>query len=110
MSRRGSRIERLYVTIGWLTPRHYIAVFANLFIAIFIAYGRALNSPFLYDDYTHIADARDATLTTILAGFGPLKNQPGLFFRPFALMSYWLSFLVVGVGSPSQELLVCSPC
>ncbi len=87
-----------------LSPRHYIAVFAILFIAMFIAYGRALNSPFLYDDYTHIADARDATLTTILAGFGPLKNQPGLFFRPFASMSYWLSFWVFGVSASLWHL------
>ena len=49
---------------------------------ILLVYWRVLGAPFLYDDYTHIDDARRADWPTILAAFGPVEHPPGLFFRP----------------------------
>ena len=68
----------------------------GLCLAVFLVYARALGSPFLYDDYTHITDARDATWRSILAAFGPVEHPPGLFYRPFGFLIYWLNYQLAG--------------
>ena len=72
------------------------AIYLALCAAILLAYWRVLNSPFLYDDYTHITDARNADWHTILAAFGPVEHPPGLFFRPFGFLVYWWNYLIAG--------------
>ncbi len=67
-----------------------------LFVAVFAVYARVLNAPFLYDDYTHISDAAHADWRVILSAFGPVKHPPGLFFRPFGFLVYWVNYLAVG--------------
>jgi len=77
-------------------PNRYKRVAVVLCAVVLAAYWRVLNSPFLLDDYTHITDATNSTLRSVLAAFGPVEHKPGLFFRPFGFFIYWLNFLWAG--------------
>jgi hypothetical protein len=77
-------------------PNRYAAVALALFATILIAYWGIFGAPFLYDDFTHIADARNSTWWTVLSAFGPVEHKPGLFFRPFGFLVYWLNYLWAG--------------
>jgi hypothetical protein len=86
---------------GHVGPRdqehnRYLAVATTLCAIVLAAYWSILDTPFLYDDYTHITDATNSTLRTLLSGFGPVEHKPGLFFRPFGFFMYWLNFLLAG--------------
>ena len=71
-------------------------VFVGLCAAILFCYWRVLGAPFLYDDYTHITDARHADWRSIMAAFGPVENPPGLFYRPFGFLVYWINYCIAG--------------
>jgi hypothetical protein len=71
-------------------------IYLSLSLVVAIAYWRVLGEGFLFDDYTHITDARNATFASILADFGPVEHPPGLFFRPFGFLIYWLNYLIAG--------------
>lgn len=77
-------------------PNRHLAVDLILCGTILVVYWRVLGAPFLFDDYTHITDAHNASWRTILAAFGPVEHKPGLFYRPFAFLVYWLNYLVAG--------------
>ena len=74
----------------------YLAVAVMLCAIVLAAYWSILDAPFLYDDYTHITDATNSTLRTVVSAFGPEKHKPGLAFRPFGFFIYWLNFLWAG--------------
>ena len=88
-SRRGS-----YTSSGHTNGS--VLVYFGLCCTILAVYWRALDAPFLYDDYTHITDARNATWHSIATAFGPVEHKPGLFFRPFGFLVYWLNYRVAG--------------
>jgi Dolichyl-phosphate-mannose-protein mannosyltransferase len=75
----------------------YLLVTVALTAVIVAAYWSILSAPFLYDDYTHITDARNATLPSVLSTFGPEPHKPGLFYRPFGFLIYWLNFQLTGI-------------
>ena len=75
--------------------RHWPA-YVGLCAAILFFYWRVLDAPFLYDDYTHITDARHADWRSIMAAFGPVENPPGLFYRPFGFLVYWMNYWIAG--------------
>jgi hypothetical protein len=81
-------------------PNRYLAVAVAVTVIVpaivLAAYWNILNTPFLYDDYTHITDATNSNLRTVLSAFGPVEHKPGLFFRPFGFFVYWLNFLWAG--------------
>jgi Dolichyl-phosphate-mannose-protein mannosyltransferase len=77
-------------------PNRHLIVALALCAIVATAYWNILNAPFLYDDYTHITDATNSTLRTVLSAFGPVEHKPGLFFRPFGFFIYWLNFLWAG--------------
>jgi hypothetical protein len=77
-------------------PGRYAAVFVALCFVIAIAYWSTLGAPFVYDDYTHITDARHSTWRTILAAFGPMGQNGQLVFRPFGFVVYWLTYRIAG--------------
>ena len=77
-------------------PKRQGLVYFALCFTVFACYWRAIGTPFLYDDYTHITDARLANWQTITAAFGPVENPPGLFFRPFGFLVYWVNYLLAG--------------
>jgi hypothetical protein len=79
-----------------VAPTRYVPMFLALCCAILLVYWPLLDAPFVYDDYTHITDARNSTWQTILDSFGPVEHKPGLFFRPFGFFIYWLNYLVAG--------------
>lgn len=68
---------------------------AAIAIVIALAFTPILRTPFLYDDYTHIADASRATWRSVAREFGPVEGQ-GLFFRPLGFFFYWLNYLWAG--------------
>ena len=78
-----------------IAGRHW-TVYILLPAAILLFYWPVLSAPFLYDDYTHITDARNADWRSIAAAFGPVENPPGLFYRPFGFLVYWLNYLIAG--------------
>lgn len=82
----------------------YLGVVALLCAVVGAAYWSILDTPFLYDDYTHITAAANSTLRTVLAAFGPVAHKPGLFFRPFGFFVYWLSFLWAGAHPRSLHV------
>jgi hypothetical protein len=51
-----------------------------------------LGAPFVYDDYTHIAQTSHVTWRILLDAFRPVIGGHGLFFRPIAFISYWLDY------------------
>lgn len=81
-----------------------VAVTVTLCAIVLAAYWSTLNTPFLYDDYTHITDATNSSLRTVLSAFGPVEHKPGLFFRPFGFFIYWLNFLLAGAHSRSWHV------
>jgi hypothetical protein len=94
---------------GQIGPRErdhsrYAVVTLTLCAIVLAAYWSILDTPFLYDDYTHITDAAHSTLRTVLSAFGPVEHKPGLFFRPFGFFVYWLSFLWAGAHPRSLHV------
>jgi hypothetical protein len=77
--------------------RHSILPSGAIILAIALAFFPILQTPFLYDDYTHIADASRFTLRTVARQFGQVPGQ-GLFFRPLGFLLYWLNYLWVGAN------------
>jgi hypothetical protein len=76
-------------------PGHFLGVFTALAVAILVLNWRSLTTPFLYDDFDHIAGARNATWQSILAAF--VRSDPGaIVYRPFGFLLYWLNFLAAG--------------
>lgn len=65
-------------------------------LAIPIAYAGVTRAGFLYDDFLHVAGAGRTTWTSALAGFGPVPNPPGLFFRPLGFLFHWWNYLAAG--------------
>jgi hypothetical protein len=61
-----------------------------------VAYARILNAPFVYDDYTHIAEAAGSNWRGFISLFGPAEHKPGLFFRPFGFLLYRINYLWAG--------------
>ena len=88
---RGGPIALFKTSPGSQWPAYIL-----LFVAVFAVYAKVLNAPFLYDDYTHISDAAHANWSLILSAFGPVEHPPGLFFRPFGFLIYWLNYLAAG--------------
>jgi hypothetical protein len=66
---------------------------------VFALYWRALGTPFVYDDFTHVTEARNADWGSVLAAFGPVENPPGLFFRPFGFLIYWWNYRLIGLDT-----------
>src|SRR5581483_2219380 len=66
---------------------------------IALAFAGILNAPFLYDDYTHITDAAQASWASIAQQFGPVEHKPGLFFRPVGFAIYWWHYQLLS-GHP----------
>ena len=77
-------------------PDRRAVVFLTLCAAILLVDWPVLFAPFVFDDYTHITDARNSSWQTILAAFGPVEHKPGLFFRPFGFLVYWLNYRAAG--------------
>jgi hypothetical protein len=90
------RSRKASVSLQDPEPSRYPTVFFALFCAILIVYWPILGAPFVYDDYTHISDAQHSTIQLAMASFGPVTHKPGLFFRPFGFLVYWLNYLVTG--------------
>jgi hypothetical protein len=63
-----------------------------------LAFAPIVHTPFLYDDYTHIADASRSSWNSVGVQFGRLP-VPGLFFRPVGFLFYWLNYLAVGANA-----------
>jgi hypothetical protein len=61
-----------------------------------VAYARILEAPFVFDDYTHIADAAGSNWRGLVSLFGSAEHKPGLFFRPFGFLLYRLNYLWAG--------------
>ncbi|MBV9744064.1 MAG: hypothetical protein JO099_09895 [Acidobacteriia bacterium] len=73
-----------------------LILFSVLLLVVAASYARILTSPFLFDDYTHIADASRSDFHALLRLFGPDEHKPGLFFRPVGFLLYRLNFLWAG--------------
>jgi hypothetical protein len=65
---------------------------AVIIVVVSLAFAPILRTPFLYDDYTHIADASRSTWRSVALQFGPVAGR-GLFFRPMGFFFYWLNYL-----------------
>src|SRR5580658_1535606 len=65
---------------------------AVIIVTVALAFAPILRTPFLYDDYTHIADASRLTWRSVALQFGPVAGR-GLFFRPMGFFFYWLNYL-----------------
>jgi hypothetical protein len=75
------------------------AVVHCLFLAtITVAvYWRSIQTPFLFDDYTHLALARSETWSAVVARSLLTHPQSGdYFFRPLGYLSYWLDYRWAG--------------
>ena len=68
---------------------------ALIVTAVAAAFIPNLQTPFLYDDFTHITDASGSTWRTAAAQFGQSAGR-GLFFRPLGFLFYWLYYLWAG--------------
>jgi hypothetical protein len=55
-----------------------------------------LDSPFVYDDYTHLAQTSHVTWRILIDAFQPVPGGHGLFFRPVGFISYWLDLQWAG--------------
>jgi hypothetical protein len=64
-----------------------------------IAFSPNLQAPFVYDDYTHIAQTSHATWRILADAFQPVPGGHGLFFRPVGFISYWLDYQWAGAHS-----------
>lgn len=94
---RARRRRRPEATWHWRGP-DFLALFALRAITA-AAFGRILTAPFVFDDYTHIAEASGSAWPAILKSFGPAVPKPGLFFRPFGFLLYRLNYLWVATIS-----------
>ena len=60
-------------------------------------YWRSIQTPFLFDDYTHLALARSETWSAVVARSLLTHPQGGdYFFRPLGYLSYWLDYRWAG--------------
>lgn len=60
-------------------------------------YWRSIHTPFLFDDYTHLALARSETWSAVVARSLLTHPQGGdYFFRPLGYLSYWLDYRWAG--------------
>jgi len=60
-------------------------------------YWRSIQTPFLFDDYTHLALARTETWSAVVARSLLTHPQGGdYFFRPLGYLSYWLDYRWAG--------------
>jgi len=75
----------------------WVLAVAVIACVVALAFAPILRTPFLYDDYTHIADASRFTWHSVAREFGPVAGH-GLFFRPVGFFFYWLNFLWVGAN------------
>ena len=67
---------------------------AALTIAV---YWRSIQTPFLFDDYTHLALARSETWSAVVSRSLLTHPQGGdYFFRPLGYLSYWLDYRWAG--------------
>ncbi|HUE22500.1 MAG TPA: glycosyltransferase family 39 protein [Bryobacteraceae bacterium] len=67
-----------------------------LVIATAVAFWPNLQSPFVYDDYGHIAEASHTTWQILADAFRRFPGGHGLFFRPVGFISYWLDYQWAG--------------
>ena len=63
-----------------------------ILIASAAAFWPNLQSPFVFDDYTHIVQTSHATWRILADAFEPVPGGHGLFFRPVGFISYWLDY------------------
>jgi 4-amino-4-deoxy-L-arabinose transferase-like glycosyltransferase len=64
--------------------------------AIAAAFWPNLRTPFVFDDYSHIAQSSHATWRLLTDAFRPVPGGHGLFFRPVGFISYWLDYQWAG--------------
>jgi hypothetical protein len=65
---------------------------AFLVLATTAAFLPNLGSPFVYDDYGHIAQMSHTGWRSLADGFRQFPSRHGLFFRPVGFISYWLDY------------------
>jgi hypothetical protein len=82
---------------GGFDALHPALVIAAIMVVVVLAFAAILRAPFLYDDYTHIADASRFTWRSVAQQLGPVAGR-GLFFRPVGFLFYWLTFLWAGTN------------
>ncbi len=82
---------------GGFDALHPALVIAAIMVVVVLAFAAILRTPFLYDDYTHIADASRFTWRSVAQQFGPVTGR-GLFLRPVGFLFYWLTFLWAGTN------------
>ena len=80
-------------------PRAAALGLSLILVATVVAFWRNLQSPFVYDDYTHIVQASHATWRIMADAFKPEPGGHGLFFRPVAFISYWLDYQWAGTAA-----------
>ena len=90
-----ARPGQMRATFATVAPATVVAIITGVIILAFLA---ALRNPFLFDDYTHVADASGYTWHTALQQFGGETRLPGLFFRPVGFFLYWLNYLWAGAN------------
>jgi hypothetical protein len=88
---------------GTLTPQIATNRAATIGSGLFIAaltvavYWRSIHTPFLFDDYTHLALARSETWSAVVTRSLLTHPQGGdYFFRPLGYLSYWLDYRWAG--------------
>lgn len=94
---RSSRHGRLTSAEGFGAFQAALVV-AVIVAVISLAFAPILRTPFLYDDYTHIADASRFTWRSAAQQFEPVAGR-GLFFRPMGFFFYWLNYLWAGANA-----------
>jgi protein O-mannosyl-transferase len=90
-----ARSERGKVRSAVMAGRGCLLALLAIAAAATLAFAPILSTPFLFDDYRHIADAAHSTAGTWAHQFAPLAT-PGLFFRPVGFFLYWLNYLWAG--------------
>ncbi len=68
---------------------------AALILAAFASFSISIPAPFLFDDYTHLAQLSSWSLSGALAPF--VHPSPGAFFRPASFLFSWLEFHCAGL-------------
>ena len=85
-------------------PRPAWTDLAVIVAAALAPFSRNLESPFIYDDYTHILQTSHATWRILADAFQPVSGGHGLFFRPIGFISYWLDYQWAGVHAVRWHL------
>jgi hypothetical protein len=67
-----------------------------LVLATGVAFWPNLASPFVYDDYGHIAQTAHSTWRILADAFRQEPGGQGTFFRPIGFISYWLDYQWAG--------------